>query len=215
MPRIPLPTLDTMTPQQRVVYEKVVSGPRETLVGPLRAALHCPELADRWQSLGVLLRYQTSIPPRLSELVILVTARRWNSQIEWYIHAEAARKAGLPESIIETIRQGRSPEFESVDETAIYEYAREIQVSGQVSEPIYEKVLARLGIVGVVELTAIIGYYTMVSMTLNAHEIPLPEGAKAPLVPVAAQNGGDASRHVELTELSPARTRDGSGSLNG
>ena len=165
-----------MTPGQRVVYEKVVSGPREALVGPLRAALHCPELADRWQSLGVLLRFQTSIPPRLSELVILVTARRWNSQIEWYIHAEAARKASLPEPIIEAIRQGRSPEFEGADEAAVYEYARELQGSGQVSEAVYGKVLGRLGVVGVVELTAIIGYYTMVSMTLNTFEFELPEG---------------------------------------
>ena len=215
MPRIPLPSLETMTPGQRVVYEKVVSGPREALVGPLRAALHCPELADRWQSLGVLLRFQTSIPPRLSELVILVTARRWNSQIEWYIHAEAARKASLPEPIIEAIRQGRSPEFEGADEAAVYEYARELQGSGQVSEAVYGKVLGRLGIVGVVELTAIIGYYTMVSMTLNAHEIPLPDGAEAPLAPVDLRGDGDSGRHAELTELSPARGWDGSGSVDG
>jgi 4-carboxymuconolactone decarboxylase len=203
-----------MTPDQRVVYEKVISGPREALVGPLRAALHCPELADRWQSLGVLLRFQTSIPPRLSELVILVTARRWNSQIEWYIHAEAARKASLPESIIEAIRQGRSPEFDSADDAAVYEYARELQDSGQISESIYGKVLARLGIAGIVELTAIIGYYTMVSMTLNAHEIPLPDGAKVPLVPVRTQAGNNSGGHFELTMLSPARVRDGSSSLD-
>jgi 4-carboxymuconolactone decarboxylase len=215
LPRIPLPTVDELTPHQRAVYEKVVSGPRESLVGPLRAALHCPELADRWQSLGALLRYQTSIPARLSELVILVTARRWNSQVEWHIHAAAARKAGLPDTIIEAIRQARSPEFESPDEAAVYEYAREIQVSGQVSAGLYEKVLATLGIVGIVELTAIIGYYTMVSMTLNAHEIPLPDGAKVALVPVAPENDGDSGRHGELTELSPARTRGGSVSPNG
>jgi 4-carboxymuconolactone decarboxylase len=215
LPRIPLPSLETMTPDQRVVYEKVISGPREALVGPLRAALHCPELADRWQSLGVLLRFQTSIPPRLSELVILVTARRWNSQIEWYIHAEAARKAVLPDAVIEAIRQGRSPEFDDPNEAAVYEYARELQDSGQVSESIYEKVLDRLGIVGIVELTAIIGYYTMVSMTLNAHEIPLPDGAKPPLAPVSRQAGEGPGAHFELTLLSPARIRNGSGSLNG
>jgi 4-carboxymuconolactone decarboxylase len=215
LPRIPLPSLETMTPDQRVVYEKVISGPREALVGPLRAALHCPELADRWQSLGVLLRFQTSIPPRLSELVILVTARRWNSQIEWYIHAEAARKAVLPDAVIEAIRQGRSPEFDDPNEAAVYEYARQLQDSGQVSESIYEKVLGRLGIVGIVELTAIIGYYTMVSMTLNAHEIPLPDGAKAPLAPVSMQAGDGSGTHFELTLLSPARIRNGSGSLNG
>jgi 4-carboxymuconolactone decarboxylase len=215
LPRIPLPTVDELTQHQRAVYEKVVSGPRASLVGPLRAALHSPELADRWQSLGALLRYQTSVPARLSELVILVTARRWNSQIEWHIHAAAARKAGLPQTIIEAIQHARSPEFESSQEAAVYEYAREIQTSGQVSLGLYEKVLAIVGVVGIVELTAIIGYYTMVSMTLNAHEIPLPDGAEVPLVPVARQNDGNSGRHVELTELSPARTRTESGSPNG
>jgi 4-carboxymuconolactone decarboxylase len=215
LPRIPLPSLETMTPHQRVVYEKVISGPREALVGPLRAALHSPELADRWQNLGVLLRYQTSIPARLSELVILVTARRWNSQIEWYIHAEAARKAGLPESIIEATRQGSSPEFEGDYEAAVYEFARELQESGQVSEATYGKVLARLGVVGVVELTAIIGYYTMVSMTLNAHEIPLPDGAEAPLGPVELRGDGDSSRRSQLAVLSPARGWGRVGSADG
>lgn len=212
MARIVLPTPETMTPEQRSVYDKIIAGPREAFVGPLRAALHCPELADRWQNLGVLLRYQTSIPPRLSELVILVTARRWNSQLEWLIHADAARRAGLPESIIEAIREGRSPEFEDPDEAAIYEYAREIQVSGRVSERIYADVLATLGVPGVVELTALIGYYTMVSMTLNAHEIPLPDGAQPLLVPVSPPTKRDSGNPAGLTVLSSARIRGGTAS---
>ena len=215
MARIPLPTPETMTPEQRRVYERVIAGPHEAFLGPLGAALHCPELADRWQSLGALLRYQTSLPTRLSELAILVTARRWNSQLEWHIHSDAARKASLPEPIIAAIRHGDSPEFEDPDEAAIYEYAREIQGSGQVSESIYAKVLAKLGVAGIVELTALIGYYAMVSMTLNAHEIPLPDGAQAPLMPVASPATGRSGHHIRLTVLSSARVRDGAVSAEG
>ena len=181
MARIPLPSPETMTAEQRRVYETVVAGPRGVVVGPLRAALHSPELADRWQRLGEYLRYQTSLPARLGELAILVTARRWNSQLEWHIHAAAARDAGVPESVVEAIRSGQSPCFQDEDEWAVYEFAREIQHTGKVSEEIYGKVLSRWQPLGVVELTAIIGYYTMVSMTLNAHEIPLPDGERSPL----------------------------------
>ena len=79
MPRIPLVSPDALTDDQRRVYERIVAGPRKVIVGPLRAALHIPELADRWQQLGEILRFRTSISPRLNELAILVTARRWNS----------------------------------------------------------------------------------------------------------------------------------------
>lgn len=207
MARIPLPTLETMTPRQRTVYEKVVSGPREALVGPLRAALHCPELADGWQSLGAFLRYQTTLPPRVSELAILVTARRWNSELEWYIHAAAARVAGLPDVIIAAIRYGLSPEFESRDEAAIYDYVCELQEFGMVSDPVYQKVLAKMGAVGIVELTAIVGYYTMVSMTLNAHEILLPHGEQAPMLPVVPNDRDGSENGITLTILSPAQVK--------
>jgi 4-carboxymuconolactone decarboxylase len=213
--RILLPTPETMTAEQRSVYERIIAGSREAFSGPLRAALHCPELADRWQNLGALLKFQTSLPTRLSELAILVTARRWNSQLEWFIHADAARKATLPEPIIAAIRQGHSPEFEDPDEAAIYEYAREIQGSGQVSESVYAKVLAKLGIAGIVELTALIGYYTMVSMTLNAHEIPLPDGAQALLMPVASPARSPSGNQIRLTVLSSGRVRDGAASAEG
>ena len=152
-----------MTPEQRRVYESIVSGPRGTIIGPLRAALHSPELADRWQHLGALLRYNTTLPARFSELAILVTARRWNSQIEWYVHAQAASKAGISDAIIEAVRTAKAPVFSDPDEAAVYEFSRELQESGQVSDNIYCKILERFDTVGVVELTALIGYYTMVS----------------------------------------------------
>ena len=176
MPRIPLPDEKTMTPEQRRVFESVISGPRGVLIGPLRAALHRPDLAEVWQRFGAMLRYGTSLPAKLSELAIIVTARRWNSQLEWLVHAEAARKAGLSDAVIECLRKGESPAFADSEEADIYEFTRELQMTGEGSEDSYAKVHNRWGPVGVVELTTLVGYYTLVSMTLNAHHIPLPEG---------------------------------------
>ncbi|HWM48520.1 MAG TPA: carboxymuconolactone decarboxylase family protein [Xanthobacteraceae bacterium] len=181
MARIPLPTPESMTPDQRRVYDAIVSGPRGALRGPLRAALHRPELADKWQQLGELLRYRTSLPAHLSELAILVTARQCRCQLEWLIHEEMALAAGLSAGIIESTRAGRRPDVADADVIAIYDYALELNEKNTVGEENYRRVLDRFAAVGVVELTALIGYYTMVAMTLNAHEIPLPEGAKPPL----------------------------------
>ncbi len=108
-PRIPLISADDLTEAQRAVYDKIVAGPRGTLVGPLRAALHNPSLADRWQAMGQVLRYETSLPRDLNELAILVTARHWNSELEWTIHAGAAREAGLNEALMEAIRRCTLP----------------------------------------------------------------------------------------------------------
>jgi 4-carboxymuconolactone decarboxylase len=166
---------ETLTAEQQLVYDRIVAGPRKRVVGPLLAALHNPELADRWQQLGELLRYKTGLGPRVSELAILVTARRWNTPLEWQIHSQAARKAGIPDAVVEAIRRSSQPEFDDPELRAVYEYARQLQEHGQVSASTYQDVLERLGIAGIVELTAVIGYYTMVAMTLNAHQISRPE----------------------------------------
>ncbi|WP_332610143.1 carboxymuconolactone decarboxylase family protein [Achromobacter sp. ESBL13] len=191
MSRIPLPSPDSMTDDQKRVYEKIVSGPRGRLVGPLRAALHSPELAERWQALGALLRFGTSLPPRVSELAIVVTARRWNSQIEWHIHAQAARAAGIADAVLDAIQARKAPAFDTRDDEVVYEFSRQLQETGQVDPALYAEAVARWQAVGVVELTAVIGYYTMVSMTLNAHDIPMPDEAPAPL-DIPRQDGAPA-----------------------
>jgi 4-carboxymuconolactone decarboxylase len=169
-----------MTPEQLRVYESIVNGPRGTLVGPLRAALHRPELAEKWQQLGELLRYRTTLPPQVSELAILVTARRWRSQVEWHMHAMAAEQAGIAPEVIAAIKDCRRPVGAGEKATAIYDYAVELTRDGHVRPETYDAVLRDWGVAGIVELTALIGYYTMVAMTLNAHEIPLPAGTQPP-----------------------------------
>ncbi|UUZ65682.1 carboxymuconolactone decarboxylase family protein [Polaromonas sp. P1-6] len=176
MSRISFPAPDTMTPEQRQVYDKVVSGPRGKIEGPLRAALHNAELADCWQALGALLRYKTTLPPRLSEIAILVTGRACQSPFEWYAHRRESEKIGIEPDILEALLAQTEPPFKSPDDALVYRYALELNRHNSVSDTTYADTLARFGERTVVELTALVGYYTMVAMTLNAHEIPLPEG---------------------------------------
>ncbi|MBC7431087.1 MAG: carboxymuconolactone decarboxylase family protein [Rubritepida sp.] len=182
MARIPLPARDAMTAEQVTVHDQVVAGPRGTIIGPLRAAIHNPELATAWSALGEVLRFRTSLPKRLSELAIIITARRHNSQVEWWVHARAAAEAGLPVAVIDALREGRAPCFDDAAEAEIHAFTRALHHDAKVPLPVYNAVLARWGARGVVDLTALIGYYTMVSFTLNAHEIPLPDGVATPLM---------------------------------
>jgi 4-carboxymuconolactone decarboxylase len=176
MPRIPLFPMEAMDAAQRAVLDQIVSGPRGRIQGPLRAALHNPELADRWQALGALLRYRTSLPARLSEIAILVTGRACRSPFEWYAHRIEGEKAGLEPAMLEALLAQEQPPGMSADDAIVWRYAVELNRCKSVSDATYAAALARFGAKGVVELTALVGYYTMVAMTLNCHEIPLPEG---------------------------------------
>ena len=179
MPRITLPSPESMDADQRRVYDKIVSGRRGKIQGPLRAALHNAELADRWQALGELLRYNTTLTPRQSELAILVTGRACRSPFEWYAHRLEAEKIGIEPQVIEAILAEVVPEGLPEDDAAVVQYATELNHFNSVSDATYAEALERLGERKVVELTALVGYYTMVAMTLNAHEIPLPESVRA------------------------------------
>jgi 4-carboxymuconolactone decarboxylase len=177
MPRIPLYPNDTMDADQRHVLDKIVSGPRGRIQGPLRAVLHNAELADRWQALGALLRYQTLLTPRQSELAILVTGRACRSPFEWHAHRLEAEKAGIETPVIEALLVERVPDDLSDDDALVVRVAIELNRLRSVTDATYADALARFGPRKLVELTSLVGYYTMVAMTLNAHEIPLPEGA--------------------------------------
>jgi 4-carboxymuconolactone decarboxylase len=183
MPRIPLFPNETMDADQRRVLDKIVSGPRGRIQGPLRAVLHNPELADRWQALGALLRYQTSLSPRQSELAILITGRACRSPFEWYAHRLEAEKAGIEAAVIDAILAERFPDGLSDDDAAIVRVASELNRIRSITDATYTDALGRFGARKLVEITALVGYYTMVAMTLNAHEIPLPEGV-APEFPL-------------------------------
>ena len=182
MPRIPLiNSPDGLSPDQQRVLAAVVSGPRGKIQGPLMAALHNAELADKWQQLGAVLRYKTCLPARLSELAIIATARAWDCQLEWSIHETIAREAGVEAAIVDAVRAGMRPDGADAEALEIFDFVTELQRTKRVSQPVYDKVLARWGVNGVVDLTALTGYYSMVAMTLNAHEFPVPDSAATPL----------------------------------
>jgi 4-carboxymuconolactone decarboxylase len=185
MPRIPLLNdRETLTEAQRAIFDAVVSGPRGIVQGPLMAALHSPDLAERWHRIGEFVRYRTSLPPKLSEVAILVTARAWSCQLEWFLHAPIAEKAGVPADVIAAIRDGKAPPDDDIDLMHVYDYAKELQTTRFVSDTTHARILERWGVQGTVELTAVVGYYTMVAMMLNSQEFPLPGGATAPLAPL-------------------------------
>lgn len=178
--RVPLLTTEQMSDAQRQLYDDVISGPRGRMIGPLRAAIHSPELAVLWAKLGEFLRFHTSLPARLTELAIIVTGRRWSGQVEWWVHSRVAVEMGLPSAVVEAIRDLEEPAFDELADLEVYEFARLLQQTGQVPTDVYRAIERRWNTRGVVELTAVIGYYTMVAMTLNAHQLPVPD-AEPPL----------------------------------
>lgn len=175
--RFPQLTPETMTPEQRRVAEGIVSGPRGGLRGPFNAWLRSPEVADRFQRVGEHLRFNSSIPARLNELAILVTAREWTSQYEWFAHHRLAMAAGLPEGIAADIAAGRRPEGMNEDERIVYEFCTELHRTREVSDATYGAAQRRFGDQGVIDLIAVSGYYVAVAMTLNVARVPLPPGA--------------------------------------
>ncbi|WP_282026987.1 carboxymuconolactone decarboxylase family protein [Limimaricola cinnabarinus] len=170
------PDLDeqNLTSRQREVFTQIVGGKRGLVQGPLRVWLQSPELADRAQALGAFCRYDTVLPPRLSELAILVTGAFWKSGFEWAVHAPIASSAGLSNDVIEAIRLGREPEFKKEDELAIYDFANQLHRQHIVDEAVHSRVVSMFGTQAAVELVGLLGYYTLISMTINAFEVPLP-----------------------------------------
>ena len=177
-----LPDIDptTLSAEGRAVYDAIASGPRGVVQGPLRVWLNSPGLADKAQALGAFCRYGTSLPQRLSELAILVTGAYWQAGYEWHVHAPIGIAAGLDAAAVEEIRAGRTPRFEKDDEKAVYGFAFETWHDRRVSQPTYDFAVATLGAKAVVELAGILGYYGLISITINAFEVPVPEGEKEP-----------------------------------
>jgi len=180
VPRIPPLDVGALSPAQRRAHDAIAAGPRGVVAGPLAVWLESPELASRAQELGAFCRYASSLPGRLSELAILVTAAHWKAGYEWHVHAPLAVAAGVAPAAVDAIRAGEDPPLEQPDERAVHDFARELLGTRRVSEETYRRALAHLGQQGVVELVGILGYYALISMTICAFEVPVPEGAAEP-----------------------------------
>ena len=180
MPRLPDLVPEELTPEQRRVHDAILSGPRGVVQGPLRVWLNSPELADRSQALGAFCRYGTTLPPRLSELAIITTGAYWKAGFEWAVHAPIAIKAGVDAEAVEAIRTGRTPRFAQADQAAVHAFAHELLHDRKVSDETYRRAEAEIGARGVVDLVGILGYYGLISMTIVAFEVPVPEGQPDP-----------------------------------
>ncbi len=180
MSRMPDANPETLSKEQRDVFDQITSGPHARVVGPFPAWLQSPELARRVRSLSEFLRFQSSPPKRLAEIAILITGRHWRAEFEYYAHAELARKAGVEEPIIQAIAAGERPKFTEPDDEIVYDLCTEMFESRRLTDATYKRAVDALGLQSVVELIAIMGYYCMVSVTLNAFEAPLPPGETSP-----------------------------------
>lgn len=181
MARLTTLELDEMTPEQRAVADAIVAGPRGGLRGPFNAWLRSPELAEHGQRLGAYCRYGSSLPRNLSELAIILTGKHWTAQYEFYAHARLALEAGVSEAVVEAIRTGGTPSFEDAREQFVYDFVTEYLATHRVADATYQRGLDLVGERGILDLVAVVGYYSLVSMTLNVFEVDLPEGVSPPL----------------------------------
>ena len=173
--------LEDMTPAQRAAAQAIIDGPRGAVYGPFVPLLRSPELMEYAQRMGEYLRYRSAIGVRLSELAILVTARQWNQQVEWAIHAPIAAQVGIPASVIQAIAERRRPENMLVDEAVVHDFCVELHEGKSVSDRVYADALALFGEHGVVDLMWINGYYTFLAMVMNTARTAVPAGCETRL----------------------------------
>jgi 4-carboxymuconolactone decarboxylase len=173
-----------MTPPQKKMFESLLSGERRGAGGPFNVLLRSPEMGDLAQQFGASMRFHSTIPPKLNELAIIITARHWTSNYEWYAHRRAAQQAGLSQAVIDAIAAGRRPAAMQPDEQAVYDFCTELLTNKQVSDRTFQAAKDRFGERGVVDLIGVSGYYGLVSMLLNVDRYPLPEGVQPELKPL-------------------------------
>ena len=182
--RLPPIPADKVTPEQKESLKEFQAVRGREPFGPFVPLMRSPDLMVRTSAMGEYLRYRTSLPPRLSEFVILFTAREWSQQYEWNVHYPEAMKAGIDPKIAQAIADGRRPEGMTDDETLLYDFCLELQRNRSISDPTYARMVARFGEKGVMDTVGIVGYYSLLGMVLNTARTPLPQGVKPPLTPM-------------------------------
>jgi 4-carboxymuconolactone decarboxylase len=178
-------TWDEMSPAQRKMVEDLVAGPRSGADGPFNVLLRSPEMGNLAQAFGASARFNQAMPRKLNELAIIVTARYWTAQYEWYAHKRAALAAGLDPAIVDAIQNGRRPSGMAKDEEAVYTFCNEVLKTKQVSDATFAAARQAVGEKGVVDLMGTMGWYQTVSMLLNVDRYPLPVGVQPELKPLS------------------------------
>jgi 4-carboxymuconolactone decarboxylase len=165
-----------MSADQKRIYDIIASGPRGRVRGPLAVWLHRPGIAEPAQALGSYCRYGTSLSPRLSEWAICIIARHWVSAFEWWSHSQLAQKAGVSRAALDALRDGVAVPYDNPDEELVHRFLTVLHDTRRIPDALYDEAVLALGEAGVIDLTGLAGYYTLVSMTLNVFDVPLPDG---------------------------------------
>lgn len=174
-------TYDQMTAEQKRLTDNILNSERKSMGGPFNALLRSPQMGDLAQQLGTQLRFHSSLPRKLNELAIIMTARHWTAHYEWYAHKRDALAAGLSPAIIDAVAAGGRPAGMQPDEEAVYTFCDELLNTKRVSDATFNGAVKAFGEKGVVDLIGVSGYYGLVSMLLNVDRYPLPPGAKPEL----------------------------------
>jgi 4-carboxymuconolactone decarboxylase len=169
-----------LTPEQQAMVNDLLASSRAALTGPFNALLRSPEMGNLAQKLGEYVRFRSSVAPRLNEMAILMTAKWWSSQYEWFAHKTTALDAGLNAAVIDAIHADDRPTGMQPDEAIVYDFCSELRERRRVSDATYKSAVTLLGERGVVDLIAVMGYYDLVAMTLNVDRYPLPDGSPLP-----------------------------------
>jgi 4-carboxymuconolactone decarboxylase len=177
-------TAGELTAEQKAMVDHLLAGERGGLGGPFNVTLRSPEMGDLAQKLGAQLRFHSSLPNRLNELAIIMTARFWSAQYEWSAHRKLAQTAGVSPAVIEAIAAGMRPKFDHPEEEVVYNFGHELLYTRQVSDAAFKAVVDKFGERGAVDLTGVMGYYCFVSMMLNIDRYPLADGEKPELKPL-------------------------------
>lgn len=193
MSRLPIIKVDDFTMDQRAMFDAITTGKRATgegpgafitpeggMRGPFNPLLYVPQMGNVVQRLGESIRYEGALTDRQREIAILASAARWRADYEWWAHARIARKCGVSDAIIEALRQRRQPVFEDATEAIVHDVARSALDHGSVPDLLYRRAVQALGNERLVEIVVLVGYYTLISLTLNVFEVPLPAGEASP-----------------------------------
>jgi len=180
MPPIPA---EEWTEAQKQAAAEFAARRKQDVFGPFAVLLRSPEVLLRTASMGDYLRYRTVLPPALNELAILLTARRWSQPYEWHVHQPAALQAGLSADIVAAVAEGRRPDRMADDEAIVHDFCAELLHDETVSDATYARAAGRLGEQGVVDMVAVVGYYTLLSMVMNTARTAVPNDSETPPLP--------------------------------
>ncbi len=178
MARLPEIPVAQLTAAQKLIHDQIADARGGAVAGPFAIWLRLPHLADRANQLGNAIRLQGTLEKRLFELIVLITARYWSSQYEWFAHEEAALKAGLSSDVVEALRARRKPDFAREDERLIFEAVTELYETRTLSQGTYDRALKQFGLELLIEAVTAAGFYAMAAMVINTFDAPVPGGRR-------------------------------------